>query len=247
MDDLSLHFRNIKGVKCLFKFTWIVDQAGYAIKQRKGELGLFSDGEPRDGIVPWLTQSGGPIREYRPMIEDVAVHRNLAELDAERCNESDMLNFCNQFGLLKHDWPDNTEQAAQLPFGLRIDSRLGVQPNIQSMRVDEFWFLQAPVKRAVQFLDSGNKLKAAEIFNDQMVNSRVWLEHKVLNGKYELQHVPLNLISAIWFKIEQEISGQRQWPRCPNCQEWFLRKSKKRIYCRDACKVAWSRKKRGDK
>ncbi|GLQ05872.1 hypothetical protein [Sneathiella chinensis] len=226
----------------MIEFRWRLDQGGYQVVVRKGELGLFSGQEPYSGEVRWLMQVGGPEKEYQPLGNGIAVHRKLAELNENDSGENDVLSFCNEFGLLSHDWPDSKHPGEMFPFGLKIDPKLGVQPNRQAMRLDKFWYLQEPVRVAVKCLDEGDKFGAASVFNHQAVTQQAWLQYHRLSGKFEKQFIPVDLISAVWMQVEQEISGQRNWKRCQNCQTWFLPQTKRAVYCRKACKVAWHRK-----
>lgn len=230
----------------MHRLDWPIDQGGYKIIELEGEFGLYGGSEFRAGMVPHIVEKGGPKTEYSPMVQQLAIHRELAILEEEKSSDEEVLIFCGKYGLLAHEWTDtnpSTSPSLKLfPCATSIHPIMGPTPTIEVISIEHFWHLQKPVREAVAALDSDNKLSAFGIFNYQKVATTIKLEHNPKSGKYTYTNIPINLNAAIWLLIEQEISGERNWLRCQNCRSWFIPKTKRAVYCRQACKVAWHRK-----
>ncbi|OUR77310.1 hypothetical protein A9Q83_11450 [Alphaproteobacteria bacterium 46_93_T64] len=226
----------------MHRLDWSVDQDGYKIIELEGERGLYSGSEPYDGMVRYIVQKGGPKKEYSPMLQNAAIHRELAMLDQSKSGDEEVLSFCGKYGLLEHEMKYGPYTGSGFNYGFRVHPQLGPMPINHIMSIEYFWHLQEQVQSVVAHLDRNDKRAAVHSFNTQWIQSIMQLEHNPRSGKYSYINAPINLNAAIWLLIEQEISGERSWLRCQNCQTWFIPKTKRAVYCRQACKVAWHRK-----
>jgi len=226
----------------MLRLDWPLDQDGYEIvevidyQMIDGELG------PCD----YIKGKGGPMREYTPLNAGMPIHRILAELDEDGSPQSDVVTFCNDFGLLDHTTPASLPPYETTDRGgikIRYRSTGEAMPTREMLSLDQFWYLQQQIKDAVISLDAGNKREVVLAFNARHISVTPLLEYREISPHQHWSLVPRDLHSAIWLLIEGELAGETRWRRCRNCASWFIPPTARRTYCKDACRVAFNRKK----
>ena len=235
-----------KNKENMLRLDWPVDQHGYEFVKLMDENWSANSPDPYVSPTTYIQGKGGPYREYSPFSDGLAIHRELAYLNEDEDDEKGVLEFCQKYGLITHN----------IPSTINPTSRLGVfnayKPldGMFSMQKEElcslqiFWSEQRSVRDAVLALDDGNKAEAIRLFNNSYIPVRPQINVEGIQLHRQWQLIPQTLIAAIWLLIEQEISDGRYWLRCRNCQTWFVPKTARGVYCRDACKTAWNRNKR---
>jgi hypothetical protein len=200
----------------LFRLEWPVDQWGYEIEPRRGDGPAIAQRYEYEVIRP----CGGPPRYYRPM-EEHALWRRFA--DAWVTKEG-ALEFSTQFGLL-------TERESTLDAAFDLAAHLRTLMNLmddgQQWRRAAFVFNQGPRPRLTATMDGPNQ-----------------------RGRYQLQFAPLELGGALILQAGESITGNQVFRRCRNCSKWMRigdgAYTNRREYCSDKCRVAWSRRSRGE-
>jgi hypothetical protein len=231
--------------KTMLRLDWPVDQHGYEFVEFPEERLLGYSQETFLDLSTFIQGRGGPLSEYSPFSGKFAPHRELANLDENISEVEGVLDFCGKYGLLDHSLPENHPRIERSPKG---GTKLRQRPTGEFMQVQEllalegFWFYQRDVRQAILALERGDKLEAIRLFNLQTISvvPKIQVVETRLNHPWKL--IPRTLISAIWLLIEAEISGGTQWRRCKTCQGWFVPKTARKLYCKDACKSARYRK-----
>ena len=169
-------------------------------------------------------------RTYLPEYDCPKIHREFCELGP---SAESFLSFINQYGSI-----------FTISTGITFPEKENVSHYLHE---------QGSLKKVLSFVDAGQKAKAIEFYNHHValnVNYRMHLS-AIKDDKFEQLLFPTNLLSFMWLKTLDEITGKENWRQCRNCPEWFsIAKSskirrggtKRKRYCSDVCRVDWCRK-----
>ncbi len=206
----------------IFHFEWQVDQSGYEIVSAEdlppGVEAPVLESPPIGG--GWnIRRKGGPLKAYRPLEDTRGLARQFASLPRE---PQALRDFADEFGFL------------------------GVGPSEHEEH--ELWWrthIQG-VHHVVQQIEAGNKQAMASAFTEYVEPSMTVRIEAPLGKRPSLKVAPLNLISAMWLQIAQEITEETKFRKCLQCPKWFPHgsgtghKATKR-FCSDRCRKAWNR------
>jgi hypothetical protein len=220
----------------LLQFEWLVDLAGYTIKEVKTPT----------GPEVCLEARGGPPRFYRPLDNP-----GLWLRFATQCvDQAGALAFANEFGLLSAKPPLSGFELLERPVG-NLGLREPPKP-VASELVPIILGTAELIRRIAQHLDRGERATAADLF-DRWAIPELTAGLKRGPGKFELEFVPRSLEGALLLQAAETITGNRQWRRCRNggCHNWMQigggARTERAEFCSDKCRVqaAWRRKKGG--
>ncbi len=241
----------------LARRDWYFDQDGYEIiewmETKFDETYEMSAGF-KDTFSPvrYLVGRGGPLKEYPIFSAEQPIHRDFADVK----NDEEAIAFCGKYGLLElalqkgwetSSWPPQksiAEDKNKINYGKIRETTRGRAffERPEAALLDRFWWHHVRVKGAIESLEKGEMIWAVRSFNMASIEVIPQIDYQETRLNQSWSLVPKNLISAIWLLFENEISGNKKWQRCKNCQSWFMPATARAEYCKTACKQAWHRK-----
>lgn len=215
------------------ELTWHMDAAGYEIIETEN-LGVaqrtkldanFYRPEKQEayyanrGVV---RAQGGELRSYKPVTDTPGLARRLAGLYDEdpflnRPTDADVLEFVSDYGLLSA----GTEM-----------------PVRDVIYTSKYLYLFSVA------MDAGDKHGARQLFNERVLPTMTVRLVGSKTGRptanWTLEPKPINLISAAWLQMAQELTHGKSLKKCaaPDCLEWFPERRNKR-FCGNRCKMSF--------
>jgi hypothetical protein len=229
----------------MLRLRWDIDQHGYEIVELEEELWEYDPNDPPVGLKKYIKGVGGPFTQYEPFSGEAAIHRDLADLCEETSDDLEVLAFCSRYGLIDQNHPEPFSLPKTVPGGVsqfRYGPTGRMMQSHETLSLDHFWVLQHPIRQAMMAIDRDDKDHAKRLFNEADISVVPRINMEAPRDHHPWQLIPINLKSAIWLLVEQEISNAAQWRRCKNCQTWFPKRTARGLYCEDACKTAFHRK-----
>jgi len=215
------------GKNNLFTFEWPVDQDGYELEFVKPRLTKGRADTKLTGPYQILKRRSGPLRYYRPLEDQPGLARRLAELSKHQGDESLLVDFANEFGLLSHD-----------SFGLVISG--------QRMKTSDWWEIALQLHFVLELKDAGNIEAACATLNEHVHPNFKPHIHFQQPKRPKLSIAPDNLAGALWFQVMGEITHGTKFKRCDLCPTWFpvgprTGHRETRRFCSNTCRNAWHR------
>lgn len=216
------------------EFTWSVCPTGYEIvdaidESNVPEAPLGANFYRSDVQQAYLLKRGvvrargEALSTYIPSADASGLGRRLAgmfqyeDLSVQSPTDEQVLEFCNQYGLLVSG------------------RRMFVRDMVQTCKYLHVF---------AQAIDRGEKAQAREVFNNSVVPGMTVRLVGSKSGKptanWKMEVEPTNLIALAWLQIAEELTTGKRMQKCdaPDCLEWFPQRTNKR-FCGNRCKMSW--------
>lgn len=217
-------------------FEWRVDKRGYepvsaGKDQPTREKEVLKEPEIGGGWA--LRRRGGSLRKSYPLEAESGLARRFACLSRK---PKEILDFADEFGFLgfgRLEHPDELDWEEEVQWW---------HTHIQGMRY------------IVEGIDAGARLKMTSIFNDYVGRDKPSMTVRIETGEGKLPSqkvVPINLLSAMWLQIADELTGTDNFRQCRQCPRWFAygpgtRHRETKRFCSARCRMAWHRHKKSE-
>jgi hypothetical protein len=239
----------------LFNFEWAV-ASDYVFEQAPSASGVLMG---TGGVSQYIARQGALVSRYKPYETAPALHRDFVTnvKDAESA-----LAFVKEYGFLGHIFGgmdaerESVEEILRHRCSLRsvliwIDENPTYTDDSPAKKLTNknAVHMGAEFKRLRHSLTRDNKLALGNLFND-LVTPHLTVRIDASNPKHEvLQVVPRSLISWMWLRVAEEITGDAEWRVCPICGTRFCvdrdARRRRREYCeRPGCRKAAERQRK---
>ncbi|MCD8566656.1 MAG: hypothetical protein LRY36_01830 [Alphaproteobacteria bacterium] len=207
----------------IYDFEWYKSSAGYElIEQAPVETKIptvLSGFNPGKALRP----KGDEDISFRPFEEYLPLVRKFSDLktSSEYPHEEGVIDFANEFGML----------------GL-YPNRRNSDP-LSSEYLSEWNYAASSIALIYEQLSIGALDNAASLYNNTSLKLAVQprFSAEVSFQRTGLQFRPVNLLTAMWFLLAEEIQGRKKFTRCSNrdCMEWYPARENRK-WCSDRCR-----------